>query len=283
MHAKRARGQGSALFAAATPLAFEDLLPTLAQHIGVAVSAYRRPMLERRVRNRMLSLRVCTYEDYLSVLHERGDEASALLERITIKVSRFYRHARAFDALRARILPDLLARYGGALRVWCAGCARGEEAYTLAMLLEEAGAPPEARVLATDLDPQALLAAETATYGRAALEELPQGLCDAYLRPAARAPGSLVCVDERVRARVAFARHDVMTPVPAGAPFHLVSCRNVLIYLEQGAQERVLSSLSAAVKPGGCLFLGETEWPLPAAEAGLTPLDRQARLFQVRV
>ncbi len=255
--------------------AFQAILKVLRERTGADLRHYRAPIVARRVRNRMVSVGARTFGAYLRRLCADESEAFALLGRVTIKVSRFYRNVVAFDALRDLVLPKLAAlRRRAPLRIWSAGCGCGEEPYTLAMLLEDAGIP--GTIDATDIDPAALDVAIRGRYKAAALEELPAILSERFLA----ADGAEFAVAAAVRARVRFARHDLTAPRPGDQVFDLVCCRNVLIYLEPAVQLRTMQALRRAVAPGGYLCLGEAEWP-PAEIAGsLEALPHKNRIFR---
>ena len=260
-----------------TAVAFDGILSLLRDRTGADLTRYRASTVTRRVLNRMISVGARTFDDYLLLLCADAAEATHLLGRVTIKVSRFYRNAAAFDALRTLVLPEISRlRAGAPLRVWSAGCGRGEEAYTLAMLLDEAGI--DGTIDATDLDPRALQAALAARYPAAAFAELPAELRERYCEPTAEDS----VVTTRLRQRVRFAQHDLISPdgAPAGAPYDLVCCRNVLIYFDRATQERALRVLRGALRSGGFLCLGEAEWPVPAIAHTLEALAPKTRIFR---
>lgn len=261
--------------------AIAEILALLNRRTGYDFSCYRPQTVLRRIRNRMISKGVPNVQGYLGQLIQDPAESAALLERLTIKVSRFYRNALSFDPLRGEVLPRLAERFGQPLRLWSAGCAHGEEPYTLAILLEEAGITGE--ILATDIDAVALAHARRAEYPGESIAELPTSLAAIGVEPV---PGRAdrVRVKPSIRERVHFCVHDLTRPVPptGSAPFHLISCRNVLIYLRREAQERSLSMLRRALLDGGTLCLGEAEWPSATLAAGLMPLQPRSRLFEAR-
>jgi chemotaxis methyl-accepting protein methylase len=213
----------------------------------------------------------------LQFLRQREGEAARLLEHVTIKVSRFYRHAPAFDMLRREVLPEF-ARHadGRSLRVWSVGCGCGEEPYTLAMLFAEAGM--SCTIEATDIDPAALQRAAHGFYADAALIELPKVLRERYL---VRSDGFHE-VSPVLREQVRFSHHDVLSsrPPPGGGEFDLVCFRNLLIYLGPEVQELALHSVRRAVRQEGFLCLGEAEWPTPAIAETLRPLAHETRIFR---
>jgi chemotaxis protein methyltransferase CheR len=274
----RTRSSPLAPLAAPSPAELEEVLALVAARTGADLRGQRVPMLERRVLHDMALQRAATPAAYLARL--RGDEAAAwaLLGRLTVKVSRFFRNPEVFAALRDRVLPTLRAARGGApLRVWSAGCARGQEPYSLAMLLDAAGC--EGSVLATDVDPGALAAARAGIYPSAEVVEVPFALAARALEPL---DDGRVAVSPGTAARVRFAGHDLTSPRPpdAGGPFDLVCCRNVLIYFVREAQAAILARLLALVAPGGFLCLGEAEWPAPHVAREVEVFDRTLRIFR---
>jgi chemotaxis methyl-accepting protein methylase len=259
--------------------AFHAILRTLHEHTGTDFSCYRPSTIMRRVWNRMISVGTNSFCDYLELLRGSDIEAMRLLERVTIKVSRFYRNREVFDVLRKLVIPELRAQDGhGPLRIWSAGCGFGEEPYTLAMLLEEAGVDGD--IVATDIDESALHAARAGRYRDAAVDELPADLLERFLE---RIDGGYG-VTAAIRARVRFERGDLTRHLACTqTQFDLVCCRNVLIYLAHDVQRRVVQSLIDSLRPGGYLCLGEAEWPGSALNSRLEPLGHKTRLRLFRV
>jgi chemotaxis methyl-accepting protein methylase len=257
--------------------AFAAIVSLLCERFGIDFRRYRPATLRRRVLNRMISVRARTFEEYLQLLGADEAEPERLLARVTIKVSRFYRNAQTFDALFNTVLPELLRHTEAPLRVLSAGCGNGEEAYTLAMLLEEREAP--GTIDAIDIDPQALASAAQGHYEEAVLGELPLALRDRYLVPTANGYE----VTDSLRRRIVFSLRDItaMAPLARQARYDLVCCRNVLIYFERAIQERSLSTLCRSIRAGGFLCLGEAEWPMPTLAAAFQPLPHKTRIFRL--
>ena len=266
---------------AAERAAVDGILALVRQRTGLDLCPYRPATMLRRIRNRMISVGAATLADYFRVLQADAGETAPLVDRLTIKVSRFYRNRDTFDTLRSDVLPSLAAmREGAPLRIWCAGCGFGEEAYTLAMLLAEGGWP--GTIDATDIDSAALARASEGVYSAPAFEELPRDLADRYLVAIGSATPPAWRVSDDIRARVRFSHDDLMAggQAASGGPFELVSCRNVLIYLQRAAQDHALAVLRRALVPRGVLCLGEAEWPSPGAAEGLEVVSRRARIFR---
>jgi chemotaxis methyl-accepting protein methylase len=258
-----------------------DILSALELRAGVDFSTYRRPTIERRIRSRMMTLGISSFTDYLARLRCCGNEPGLLIERITIKLSRFYRHAPTFDCLRQSVLPQLARRRGREpVRIWSLGTGAGEEAYTLAMLLDEAGIPGS--IEASDIDALACENGRRAIYPTGSLIELPSELAHRYLEPVEGFRHVRFRVRDELRRRVRFSLYDATRPGPPPGEgcFDLILCRNVLIYLQLQAQEYVLKHLRCALSDDGFLCLGEAEWPPRSIAATLDPLPDRLRIFR---
>lgn len=258
----------------------DDILKVVRHTTGVDFSGYRSQTVERRIRNRMMTLGITDMGHYHRLLRDSSEEVPLLVERLTIKVSRFYRNPLVFDAIRAEILPKLAA-LDRPVRIWSGGCGHGEEAYTLAMLMEEANVPGE--VIATDIDPLALHWARMATYDKVAIADLPASLAAQFLTPVSKESPARYEVDQRVRARVAFEHADLTSPgLTTAEPFDLISCRNMLIYWNPAVQRAIFGHLLSRLRCGGWLCLGEAEWPDRTTLSRLEVSAARLRLFRHR-
>jgi two-component system CheB/CheR fusion protein len=247
---------------------------------GHDFSHYKRSTVLRRVARRMQVHRLETLEQYLAFLKETPEEAQGLFQDLLISVTAFFRDAPAWDALRRRVIPKLFDARApeSPLRVWVPGCATGEEAYSLAMLLlEEAGrrpTPPEIQVFASDLDERALAVAREGIYGVAIEADVTaQRLSRFFIRD-----DDLYHVDGTLRDLILFARHSLMRDPPF-ARQDLISCRNLLIYLDRELQTQVFGILRYALRPGGYLFLGISEH---AEGEYFRVIDKQHHIYQAR-
>lgn len=259
--------------------AIDAALDLVREVTGADFREYRQAMLERRIAHHMVALGCAEGAEYLRLLRAHPDEVRLLVGRLTVKVSRFYRNAPAFDLLAAR-LPELARTLQGEpLRAWSAGTAHGQEAYTLAMLLADTGVP-HAAVLATDLDETALAAGARGVYRAEDLAEIPPAVRARHLRESSDGAAHVV---EALRRRVRFVRHDLAAGGAFSSfRFHLICCRNVLIYFSPPLQHRALRALAGALEPGGYLLLGEAEWPDDETLSRLELLDSSAKLFRAR-
>jgi two-component system CheB/CheR fusion protein len=259
--------------------AFEALLLYLKQSRGFDFTAYKRSSLMRRVRVRMQTLGLDEFAAYHDFLQVDSDEFTRLFNTILINVTSFFRDPASWDYLSSSAIPGLLsaARPTDAIRVWSAGCASGEEAYSIAMLLAEAMGMEQFRdrvkIYGTDVDEEALTQARQAIYGSKALEDVPPQLREKYFeRQDARYGLSM-----ELRRGVIFGRHDLLQDAPISR-INLLICRNCLMYFNAEAQARILSRFHFALNDGGILFLGKAETLLSHA-LNYGPADVKRRLF----
>jgi chemotaxis methyl-accepting protein methylase len=261
--------------------ALAQIFEIVRERRGIDFNGYRRSTLLRRVHNRMISAGAPTFSEYLHRLTSAPEETDALIERLTIKVSHFFRNRSMFDALRSAIEDRLEERVP--LAVWSAGCGCGEEAYSLAMLLDELGRST-ASILATDIDRSALSIARAGRYPFAPLDGLEDHERARYFDAGEDGGRAIYCAKPQLRAMIEVCVHDLTgsTPPPGERVFDLIACRNVLIYLEPPLQARVLRLLSAQLSPGGLLWLGEAEWLVSEVASRFIAIDQRARLFRLR-
>ncbi|MEZ5284828.1 MAG: CheR family methyltransferase, partial [Vicinamibacterales bacterium] len=228
---------------------------------GFDLRAYKPGTIRRRVLRRMA---LAGFEDptrYIEYVESEAREQQALIRDLLISVTDFFRDAEAFAALRSEVLEPLVqaAEPGDTLRAWVPGCATGEEAYSMAIefldAIEARGVRLGLQVFATDIDQEALGTGRAGSFPAAAVERVGEARLEKYF---AAVPGGGYQVVPRVRDVVSFAPHD-LTRDPPFSRMHLVSCRNLLIYLRPETQAQVLGMLHFALLPDGCLFLGSSE------------------------
>lgn len=261
---------------------FPMLLRRLEGHPLPPLAMYKDKCLQRRLAVRMRACGVQSLSEYADLLDRQPGEVDRLLQALTINVTHFFRNAEAWVRLGGELERRLTA---GQTRftAWSAGCASGEEAYTLAMLLamtlERAGlplSPATVQVDATDVDEACLAAARVARYPVAAFGETPVALVQRWTS----VDGEGRRIGDAVRAVVRVLRHDLgRDPAPA-PPYDLVVCRNVLIYFERDAQERLFQLFAEALPPGGLLLLGKVESLGGPARERFEPVDGRERLFR---
>ena len=260
---------------------FDALLAKIARDRHFECGSYKVRCLRRRIAVRLRARNVATYEEYAALLDADQREYEKLLDALTINVTKFFRNWETYAALERHVVPALWALSDKALRVWSAGCASGEEAYSLAILFHrhamiagQATRLDRLRVTGTDIDRDSLEAATRGAYTDSAFADTPLEIRRVYF-----GAGIPAMVDPRIRALVEFSSHDLIRhPMPSGQ--HLIACRNVVIYFDRPAQERLFERFHAALAPGGFLVLGKVETLLGETRRLFAPIDARERIFQ---
>ncbi len=257
-----------------------QLVEKIARERRFGFDAYKESCLRRRLAVRMRACEVNTYEAYADVLERDRAEYDKLLDALTINVTKFFRNRETWDALKNTALSALWGEGPRELRCWSAGCASGEEPYTLAILISElarqSGTRPEAvRIDATDLDGACLDRAQRGVYNESAFEEMPADLVERYFSRA-----SPRTIDQGVRDLVVFGKHDVIKDPPPAPPYDLIICRNVLIYFDRVTQDRLISGFIAALRRDGYLVLGKSETLLGVLRTRLILENPRERIYR---
>ena len=264
------------------PEAFAALLDKISRERGFQCGSYKERCLRRRIAARMRVCGVHGFDAYARLLDGDAAEYDRLVDALTINVTKLFRNWDAWSALDRHAVAMLVRRPDAPLRVWSAGSASGEEAYSLAALfhrtVDAAGDDAPARrveVVGTDIDGASLVAARRGVFGEAAFADTPAELRARYFGGAAPA-----AADRALRELVRFERHDLLREPPPAGPWHLIACRNVLIYFDRESQEALLDRFADALVPGGVLFLGKVETLLGSVRSRFAPLDQRERIFQ---
>ncbi|MBP2473002.1 two-component system CheB/CheR fusion protein [Crossiella equi] len=259
---------------------FEALLVYLKETRGFDFTGYKRSSLMRRVNRRMSQLGIGDYVEYLDQLQVHSDEFTTLFNTILINVTNFFRDNDAWDYLREEVLPGLVEAKDedSPIRLWSAGCASGEEAYTLAMVLAEMLGMDEFRrrvkIYATDVDEEGLSQARHASYSDRDVRNVPPELLDRYFEQA----NNRYVFRKDLRRSVIFGRNDLVQDAPISR-IDLLICRNTLMYFNAETQSRILSRLYFALAEGGVLFLGKAEMLLSHSSL-FVPIDLKRRVFR---
>ncbi|GAA0794611.1 two-component system, chemotaxis family, CheB/CheR fusion protein [Marinobacterium sediminicola] len=262
--------------------AYDALLREIYQATKVDFSEYKKATLLRQTNRRLTSLRLSSFADYLQYIHEDPDELQRLKKSFLISVTSFFRDGDAFDSLKVILEQMLQKRISNRrVRIWVPGCATGEEAYSFAILLHEIlGNRVEGysiNIFGTDIDLVATEIARKGVYSAAALEALDPGLLDKYFVK----EGRNYKVSKRIRDMCVFARHDLVSDPPF-LRMNLISCRNLLIYLQNSLQDKLINNFHYSLASQGILFLGKSE-SISRARSGLFhALDERNKIFERR-
>jgi chemotaxis methyl-accepting protein methylase len=263
---------------------FEQLSRRISEVAGLSTEAYKPRCLRRRIAVRMRAYNVTSYEEYLAILDKTPGEMQKLSDALTINVTKFFRNIELWQRLRDDIIPALWQTPSRPLRVWSAGCASGEEPYTLAMLFAETAARAGHRewmkrlvIDATDIDRVCLDRARIGSYPPAVFSEAPEEFLTAYTE--VDKAGQRMITDD-IRRVVHVSRLDLTRDQPRNAPYDLLVCRNVLIYFDRAMQERLFAIFADALRPGGILVLGKVETILGPTRDRLELVDARERIYR---
>ncbi len=260
----------------------DAILKLIEDSADLDLSHYKRSSIERSVNRRMHARGIHNLPEYVSLLQTDLQELRALVSDVTVDFSLFFRDEKLFEILKESVLPDVIgqSKMGGerCVRVWCAGCGAGEEAYSVAILLFEALKGTVGRekltVFATDVDPTSLAKSREASYSEDSVKNLPPVTRERYFS----FDGSYR-VRDFIKDLICFGKHNLISDPPISR-IDLLLCRNVLIYLDKEGQCVVLRKLRYAVRPGGYLILGKSESLSRDINDCFGVLDRTLKIFR---
>ncbi len=261
---------------------FGTIITLLRNQTGHDFSQYKPSTIQRRIERRMAVHQIETADGYAQFVQHSPGELDALFRDMLIGVTRFFRDREAFEALEQQAIPRLLADQGadGSVRIWVPGCSTGEEAYSLAILLAEELAQrkqsPKIQVFATDIDSQALAVARTGIYPASIATDLtPERLARFF---SVEPGGGAYRVNKRIRSMLIFSEHNLIRDPPFSR-LDLISCRNLLIYLNGDLKKKLIPLFHYALNRDGFLFLGSSE---SVSEFGnlFSTLERRQKIYQ---
>jgi len=262
--------------------ALHEIIGELLRNTGHDFRHYKRATVLRRIERRLQVRAVHSLPAYRSLLEADPAEVKALLDDMLIGVTNFFRDREAFESLERTVIPELFKGKGPGdeVRAWVAACSTGEEAYSLAMLMADQAAlvdaPPVFQVFASDIDDHAIASARSGTYPTSIVTDV----APARLRQYFNKEGESYRIRKAVRDHILFASHNLLRDPPFSR-LDLITCRNLLIYLNRDVQARVLQMFHMALKPGGYLFLGSSESAESVADYFI-PIDKKNRIYRAR-
>ena len=256
----------TSLSAQITESEFEKLRQLIYERAGISLNDSKRELLCARLSKRVRELGLSSFDEYYDYViegDESGQELTVMLNCISTNKTEFFREKQHFEYLLDHILPELRERIGEQpLRIWSAGCATGEEPYSLAMTLhQDAGTDPvNARILASDISTRALRAAHSGLYPAERADCVPQHFLRRFFTTRDLPEGPHYEANENLRSLITFRRINLMEAEwPIREPLHLIFCRNVMIYFDGPTQEKLCRRFHDHLHPGGYLFVGHSE------------------------
>lgn len=262
---------------------FHALMDKITRDRGFRCTSYKDRCVRRRIAVRMRAKGTVSHTEYAGILDSDPGEYDRLVKSLTINVTKFFRNWDTFSAVQQKVIPALWERGERELRIWSAGCASGEEAYSLAILIHQHAAEKgqesqldAVSIVGTDIDAHSIGAAENGLYSETALGDTPTELRAQYFPEVAGLFGML----PEVRQLVKFQTGDLLQSRPPFEDVHLLVCRNVVIYLERAAQDTLFEAFHNVVATGGFLVLGKVETLLGSARGMFAPVNARERIFR---
>lgn len=238
---------------------FQSVLRTIESKLSIQSGNYKPDYLERRIQSRMRICKVESYADYNSLLISSTIEQEAFRNALTINVTKFWRDPEVFELIKREIIPEIRRRKKK-IRIWSAGCATGEEPYTLALMVYEARImypDVEVTIFASDIDREALKKAETGLYLKKALENLSEGQVRRHFE---EQPDGTFLVKPHLRDFIKFSWHDLMSGKAVTQYLDIILCRNVTIYFTEKQKDELARIFAPALAEGGYYVMGKTEY-----------------------
>lgn len=220
----------------------------------IDLNAYKEKQMKRRIDTLIAKNNIVGYDKYVAALKANNNLFEEFVNYLTINVSEFYRNVDQWQILDRDIFPDLIKRYGNNLKIWSAACSTGDEPYSLVMALSRHLPLAQIRIYATDLDKQVIAKAKTGLYSEKSIVGVPDDLKKKYFTKV----GPSYQISEEIKSRVDFQEHNLLKDAYM-TDFHLIVCRNVLIYFTEEAKEVIFRKFQRSLKQGGYLFIGSTE------------------------
>lgn len=259
-------------------VAFDKLKGVLHEGTGVNFEYYRESYLKRRVKVRLTTTKTRTYSEYIRYLQANPDEFDFLIDDLTINYTKFFRDPDVYTFLKQVILPELFSSKRW-VRIWSAGCATGEEPYSLSMLVHEVLKHRvkdfRVTIYASDLDKNALAKARSGKYTCRMVQDVEERLLDRYFE----CENELYKVKNGVKALVHFEEQDLMNP-PMRRNVDLILCRNVMIYFSNEIQQKIYMHFHDSLKDGGYLISGKTETLRGEASAKFVDVNTKCRVYR---
>ena len=230
---------------------------------GIDLNAYKEKQMKRRIDTLISRRGITGYDNYVKALKTDAEIFDEFINYITINVSEFYRNPDQWEYMDKTIFPELISRFGQTLRIWSAACSTGDEPYSLVMALSRHIPLNKIRIYATDLDKTVIAKAKVGLYDAKSLAGVPADFKKKYFTQV----GPSFKISDEIKSRVEFHEHNLLKD-PYKKDYHMIVCRNVLIYFTDEAKDEVFRKFYQSIMPGGFLFIGSTEQIVNYKEIG---------------
>lgn len=242
---------------------YEKFKSVVLQLTKIDLNAYKEKQMKRRIDSLITKNGYKGYEDYVEALKKNKPVFEEFVNYLTINVSEFYRNPDQWQLLDKQIIPELVTKFGKNLKIWSAACSTGDEPYSLVMALSRHLPLNLIHIAATDIDKQVIAKAKVGLYNAKSIAAVPDDLKKKYFTKI----GLSYQISDEVKSRVDFKEHNLLENNYATG-YHMIVCRNVLIYFTEEAKDKVFRKFYASLAPGGILFIGSTEQIINYKEIG---------------
>ena len=229
----------------------------------IDLNAYKERQMKRRIDALIAKNSVSGYEKYVQLLKSDKDKFDEFVNYLTINVSEFYRNPDQWDVLDKKVIPQLIKQYGKNLKIWSAACSTGDEPYSLVMALSLHLPLSQIKIIATDIDKQVIEKAKVGLYSATSVVSVPSDLKEKYFTKI----GPSYQISDEIKSRVTFKQHNLLKD-PYDKDWHMIVCRNVLIYFTEEAKVEIFAKYNDSLAKGGYLFIGSTEQIMEYRELG---------------
>lgn len=242
---------------------YERFKGAVLQLTKIDLNAYKERQMKRRIDSLIAKNGAKGYEEYVQVLKADKARFEEFVTYLTINVSEFYRNPEQWQVMDKEIIPELLSKFGRNLKIWSAACSTGDEPYSLVMALSRHIPLNQIKITATDLDKQVIAKAKVGLYNEKSIAAVPEDLKKKYFTKI----GLSYQIADEIKSRVEFKEHNLLENNYASG-YHMIVCRNVLIYFTEEAKDEVFRKFYQSLAPGGILFIGSTEQIINHREIG---------------
>ena len=242
---------------------YEGFKKSVLSLTGIDLSSYKEKQMKRRIDSLIMRHKCKGYEEFLNLIKHDSNVFEEFVAYLTINVSEFYRNPDQWKFMDEVVFPELIKKFGQNLKIWSAACSTGDEPYSLVMALSKHVPLNKISIYATDIDKQILAKAKVGLYNEKSIEGVPAEFKTKYFE---KIGGSYKIKDE-IKNRVDFHQHNLLAD-KYETGFHMIVCRNVLIYFTDEAKDDIFKKYYNSLRPGGVLFIGSTEQIMNYAEVG---------------
>lgn len=240
----------------------------------IDLNSYKEKQMKRRIDTLISKHKITGYDKYVQALKDDKAMFEEFVNYITINVSEFYRNPDQWKILDETIIPELISKFGKNLKIWSAACSTGDEPYSLVMALSRHIPLNQIKIYATDLDKQVIAKAKVGLYNEKSIASVPEDFKKKYFTQV----GPSYKISDEIKARVEFKEHNLLKDAYP-TDYHMIVCRNVLIYFTEEAKDEIFRKYSKSLAKGGILFIGSTEQIMNYKEVGF---DRKNSFFYVK-